>query len=133
MGASLDYADSLTLTKPLKGERRSNLCSSRLKAEKARARAPRSAKLSPNSKKKDYEVVLTREPGGTPISEEIRNVILDKKNTDMDPRTEALLYAASRRQHIVQKILARPQGRQNRDLRPLPRFFPRLPRRSERS
>jgi dTMP kinase len=50
-------------------------------------------------------VVLTREPGGTPISEEIRNVILDKKNTDMDPRTEALLYAAARRQHIVQKIL----------------------------
>ena len=52
-----------------------------------------------------YDVVLTREPGGTPISEEIRNVILDKKNTDMDPRTEALLYAASRRQHIVEKIL----------------------------
>ena len=52
-----------------------------------------------------YEIVLTREPGGTPISEEIRNVILDKKNTDMDPRTEALLYAAARRQHIVQKIL----------------------------
>ncbi len=55
--------------------------------------------------KEGYQVVLTREPGGTPISEEIRNVILDKKNTDMDPRTEALLYAASRRQHIVQKIL----------------------------
>ena len=50
-------------------------------------------------------VLLSREPGGTPISEEIRNVILDKRNTDMDPRTEALLYAASRRQHIVQKIL----------------------------
>jgi dTMP kinase len=55
--------------------------------------------------KEGYQVVLTREPGGTPISEEIRNVILDKKNVDMDPRTEALLYAASRRQHIVQKIL----------------------------
>lgn len=52
-----------------------------------------------------HVIVLTREPGGTPISEEIRNVILDKKNVDMDPRTEALLYAASRRQHIVQKIL----------------------------
>lgn len=51
------------------------------------------------------EVILTREPGGTPISEEIRNVILDKRNTDMDPRTEALLYAASRRQHVVQKII----------------------------
>jgi len=52
-----------------------------------------------------YQIVLTREPGGTPISEEIRNVILDLKNIDMDPMTEALLYAASRRQHIVQKIL----------------------------
>ena len=53
---------------------------------------------------KGYQTILTREPGGTPISEEIRNVILDKKNTDMDKRTEALLYAASRRQHLVQKV-----------------------------
>ena len=54
--------------------------------------------------KKGYEIVRTREPGGTPIAEEIRNVILDKKNTAMDPRTEALLYAASRRQHLVEKV-----------------------------
>ncbi|MBQ9457454.1 MAG: dTMP kinase [Bacilli bacterium] len=51
-----------------------------------------------------YEIVVTREPGGTPIAEEIRNVILDKKNVAMDPRTEALLYAASRRQHLVEKV-----------------------------
>lgn|SRR5574344_99719 len=51
-----------------------------------------------------YEIVRTREPGGTPIAEEIRNVILDKKNTKMDPRCEALLYAASRRQHLVEKV-----------------------------
>lgn len=51
------------------------------------------------------EIVLTREPGGTPIGEEIRSIILNKKNTDMDVRTEALLYAASRRQHIIQKII----------------------------
>lgn len=51
-----------------------------------------------------YEIVRTREPGGTPIAEEIRNVILDKANTAMDPRTEALLYAASRRQHLVEKV-----------------------------
>ena len=51
-----------------------------------------------------YKVVTTREPGGTPIAEEIRNVILNKDNTKMDPRTEALLYAASRRQHLVEKI-----------------------------
>lgn len=48
--------------------------------------------------------VLTREPGGTPISEQIRSVILDKENTAMDARTEALLYAASRRQHLVEKV-----------------------------
>ena len=51
-----------------------------------------------------HEIIMTREPGGTPISEQIRNVILDKDNTAMDPRTEALLYAASRRQHLVEKI-----------------------------
>ncbi len=51
-----------------------------------------------------YEIVRTREPGGTIISEQIRNVILDKVNTAMDARTEALLYAASRRQHLVEKI-----------------------------
>ena len=51
-----------------------------------------------------YEIVRTREPGGTPIAEQIRNVILDKGNTMMDPRTEALLYAASRRQHLVEKV-----------------------------
>ena len=51
-----------------------------------------------------YQIVRTREPGGTPIAEQIRNVILDKENTKMDPRTEALLYAASRRQHLVEKV-----------------------------
>ncbi|MCR4879774.1 MAG: dTMP kinase [Bacilli bacterium] len=55
-------------------------------------------------KKLGYDVLRTREPGGTPISEQIRNVILDKSNTAMDPRTEALLYAAARRQHLVEKV-----------------------------
>ena len=54
--------------------------------------------------KEGYTVVQTREPGGTPIAEEIRNVILDVKNTSLDPRAEALLYAASRRQHLVEKV-----------------------------
>ncbi len=53
---------------------------------------------------KGLDVILTREPGGTPISESIREVILNKSNVEMDGRTEALLYAASRRQHLVQKI-----------------------------
>ncbi len=51
-----------------------------------------------------YNILLTREPGGTPIAEKIRNVILDNENTALDPRAEALLYAASRRQHLVEKI-----------------------------
>ncbi len=51
-----------------------------------------------------YDVLYTREPGGTPIAEEIRNIILDKKNTALDARAEALLYAASRRQHLIEKV-----------------------------
>ncbi|CAM3183122.1 dTMP kinase [Lactiplantibacillus plajomi] len=50
-------------------------------------------------------LVVTREPGGNHISEAIRTIILDRQNTMMDDRTEALLYAAARRQHIVQEIL----------------------------
>ena len=52
-----------------------------------------------------YEVIYTREPGGIEIAEQIRQVILDVNNTNMDPRTEALLYAASRRQHLIEKIV----------------------------
>lgn len=51
-----------------------------------------------------FQIIRTREPGGTPISEEIRNVLLDRKNTSMDLRTECLLFAASRRQHLVEKV-----------------------------
>ncbi len=50
-------------------------------------------------------LVVTREPGGNRISEAIRDIILDRKNTEMDDRTEALLYAAARRQHIVETIM----------------------------
>jgi dTMP kinase len=60
--------------------------------------------IKPILEEMGYEIVMTREPGGTDISEQIRNVILNRANTSMDPRTEALLYAASRRQHLVEKI-----------------------------
>ncbi|MFS0725099.1 dTMP kinase [Paenibacillus sp. 1P07SE] len=50
-------------------------------------------------------VMTTREPGGIPIAERIRHVILDKDHTAMDARTEALLYAAARRQHLVEKVV----------------------------
>lgn len=52
-----------------------------------------------------YPVRYTREPGGSIIAEQIRKVILDPENTAMDARTEALLYAASRRQHLVERVL----------------------------
>lgn len=55
--------------------------------------------------KRGYEVVATREPGGSAIAESIRNLILDVNNTKMDARCEALLYAASRRQHLVEIVL----------------------------
>jgi dTMP kinase len=56
-------------------------------------------------KDKGFSVTVTREPGGISIAEKIRGVILDKRNTEMDERTEALLYAAARRQHLVEKII----------------------------
>jgi dTMP kinase len=49
--------------------------------------------------------IKTREPGGIEISERIREVILDVNNTKMDGKTEALLYAAARRQHLVEKVI----------------------------
>jgi len=63
-------------------------------------------------KDEGFDVIYTREPGGIDIAEQIRSVILDPKNTAMDSRTEALLYAASRRQHLVEKII--PALRENK-------------------
>ena len=53
----------------------------------------------------NYEVLLTREPGGPPISEMIRKILLDKSNSEMLPQTELLLYMASRAQHTGEWIL----------------------------
>lgn len=50
------------------------------------------------------EIVFTREPGGTKISEQIRDIILDNNNTEMAYMTEALLYAASRAQLVSEFI-----------------------------
>lgn len=52
----------------------------------------------------DRPLVMTREPGGSEIAERIRELILDPIHTKMDARTEALLLAAGRRQHVVEKI-----------------------------
>lgn len=51
-----------------------------------------------------FELVRTREPGGCPISEKIRQIILDTENAEMCANCEALLYAASRAQHVHQVI-----------------------------
>jgi len=51
-----------------------------------------------------YDVILTREPGGTQISEKIRELILDPDNREMDDMTEAMLYAAARAQLVRQLI-----------------------------
>lgn len=50
------------------------------------------------------DLITTREPGGIRISERIREVILNPEHEEMDGKTEALLYAAARRQHLVEKI-----------------------------
>lgn len=52
-----------------------------------------------------YDVVTTREPGGTPISDKIREIILDPQNEQMTSEAEVLLYAASRAQHVGEKII----------------------------
>ncbi|MFA9458071.1 dTMP kinase [Halalkalibacter sp. AB-rgal2] len=52
-----------------------------------------------------YDVLRTREPGGIRIAEQIREVLLNTDHKEMDGRTEALLYAAARRQHLVEKVL----------------------------
>ena len=60
----------------------------------------------------NIEALLTREPGGIEIAEKIRAVILDPAHTDMNERTEALLYAAARAQHFYEKIIpALEQGK----------------------
>ena len=51
------------------------------------------------------EIIKTREPGGVLIAEKIRQIILNPDHRQMDERTEALLYAAARRQHLVEVII----------------------------
>ncbi|MBU8908406.1 dTMP kinase [Desertibacillus haloalkaliphilus] len=62
-------------------------------------------KLERDLLERGVEVVTTREPGGIEIAEKIRALILDPEHTAMDARTEALLYAAARRQHLVEKVI----------------------------
>lgn len=63
------------------------------------------AALKTELEKRQIELITTREPGGSPIAEEIRDIILNVDHSNMDYRTEALLFAAQRRQHLVEKII----------------------------
>ncbi|MDZ5782459.1 dTMP kinase [Marinococcus luteus] len=51
-----------------------------------------------------FKVLKTREPGGIRIAEKIRSLVLEPEYSEMDARTEALLYAAARRQHLVERV-----------------------------
>lgn len=62
-------------------------------------------KLGEELKKLGHDVLITREPGGTAISDKIRSIILDPVNEEMVDQAEVLLYAASRAQHVHQLIL----------------------------
>lgn len=50
------------------------------------------------------DVVVSREPGGTPISEKLRGIVLDADHSEMDDVTEMFIYAAARAQHVAEKI-----------------------------
>jgi len=63
------------------------------------------ALLAHTLKTRGMPVVLTREPGGTPIGDQVRKILLDPANTALDPTAELLLYGASRAQHLHEVIL----------------------------
>lgn len=61
--------------------------------------------LAESLRRHGLEVLATREPGGCPIADAVRGILLDAKNTAMSPRAELLLYAAARAQHVDEVIL----------------------------
>ena len=61
-------------------------------------------RLTADLRQTGYDVCLTREPGGTPISEQIRDMLLNPNHSEMVATTELLLYAASRAQHVSEVI-----------------------------
>ena len=61
-------------------------------------------RLTADLRQMGYDVCLTHEPGGTPISEQIRDMLLNPDHSEMTATTELLLYAASRAQHVSEVI-----------------------------
>ena len=62
------------------------------------------AQLAQSLRQLGYDILTVREPGGTPIGDQVRNVLLSNKNGEMHPRTEILLFQASRAQLVEQVI-----------------------------
>jgi dTMP kinase len=60
--------------------------------------------LSEYLSEKGYDINLTREPGGTSLGEQIRELLLDPDHEDMDARSELFLYLAARAQHVTERI-----------------------------
>jgi dTMP kinase len=75
-----------------------------LEGSEGTGKSTQAARLAAYLVQAGYPALLTREPGGTPIGEQIRAVISDFKNTDMQKRTEILLFQASRAQLVEQVI-----------------------------
>ncbi|MRR32781.1 dTMP kinase, partial [bacterium] len=61
-------------------------------------------RLAEYLRSRGLQVLTTREPGGTPISDQVRQVIMSMKNQEMDPRTEILLFCAARAQLVNQLV-----------------------------
>ena len=103
--------------------------SSRWRAPRAAARRRRRATSPSGCATAASTTVLTREPGGTPLGDEVRRIVLHMRgmSDDLDPRADALLYAAGRAQHVARVIRPGPRTRRLGRLRPVPRLVARLP------
>ena len=62
------------------------------------------SRLAEALRARGHEVVLTREPGGTAVGRAVRTLLLDPASAGLDPRAEALLYAADRAQHVAEVV-----------------------------
>ncbi|MDQ0729438.1 dTMP kinase [Arthrobacter sp. B1I2] len=67
-------------------------------------KSTQAARLASALESRGYTVLCTREPGGTPVGEKLRSLVLDHGNGDIDAHTEALIFAASRAAHATQVI-----------------------------
>ena len=102
-GADAVFADLPAMTEHLLGERPRGLFIT-LEGSDGCGKSTQIALLKEYLEKRGFETVLTREPGGCPISERIREVILSLDSRGMSAECEALLYAASRIEHVREVI-----------------------------